>query len=170
MAAGDAKIEYGSSAELTITTASLAESSDYTAGRESTRVDNTTNKYLDEILSGFITQTGTATAGEQIRIYLYGSLNDTPDYPDTITGTDSAVTLAAESRDAALKLCKVITMNATSGEVYYFSGISVASYFGGTLPKYWGIWITHAGDVALSGTEAECKFYHTPVYMTSAQA
>lgn len=47
MATGDTKLAYGSSSNLTITLASLATDSSLLTGRESTEVDNTTNKYID---------------------------------------------------------------------------------------------------------------------------
>jgi len=56
MAAGDTKIAYGSSSNLTITLDSLASDTNFLAGRESTEIDN---EYVDYLLSGKVT-TGTS--------------------------------------------------------------------------------------------------------------
>lgn len=163
------KIEYASSAALTITLASLASSSTLVAGRESTAVDNTTNKYLDYLLAGKIRAGTSPTDAREIRVYVYGSQNDTPLYPDTIDGTDSDETItSAGVRDAGLKLAAVIATNNTSDRDYFFGPISVAALFGGTLPKFWGVWITHSTGVNLNSTGGNHIISQTGVYETVA--
>ena len=53
------KIYYDTAADVTITLASLATDTNLLTGRKSTAVDNSSNKYLDYLISGKIT-TGTS--------------------------------------------------------------------------------------------------------------
>ena len=84
----DQKIAYGSSAALTITLASLVSDINLLAGCESTAIDNTSNLYLDYLLSGKVTTGTSPTTGKSINIYVYALMEDST-YPDVLTGTDS---------------------------------------------------------------------------------
>lgn len=163
----DRKIEYASSASLTITLASLATSSTLVAGRESTSVSNTTNKYIDYLISGKITTGTSPTASKSIEIWVYGSLNDTPTYADVLDGTDSAETFT--SRDILLDSCKLaarITTDNTSDRAYYFGPISVASMFNGSMPKLFGAFVVHDTGVNLNSTGGNHFIDYTGVYET----
>jgi len=169
MAAGDVKTEYAASSALTISLINLATSSTFLVGRESTAWDNSTNKYLDLLLSGKITTGTTPTVDKEIRIYAYAEIKDGA-YPEDITGTDAAVTIAsAAERDAALILVKVIRVTATSDVKYNFGPISIASLFGCEMPRKGGIFITHDTAVNLNGTEANQEISIVPKYATAAQ-
>lgn len=163
----DIKTAYGASAALTITLASLATSSTLVAGRESTAIDNTSNKYLDALVGGKIT-TGTApTTAKSILVYVYASLNDTPLYPDVFDGTDSVETVTStDIRNASLVLAAAMTTDATSDRTYWVRPFSVANCFGGVMPKFWGVFVTHDTAVNLNATGSNHALYYTPVYET----
>jgi hypothetical protein len=159
------KLEYAASSALTITLASLATSATWVAGRESTAVDNTTNKYLDYLLAGKITLGTTPTAGE-IRVYVAGLMEDST-YPDVFDGTDSAETCTtAAIRDSSLKLAAVIATPATSNETQWFGPTSVSSLFGGAVPKKFSVFVTHSTAVNLNSTGGNHAIWVTPVYET----
>lgn len=163
----DIKTAYASSAALTITLASLASSASLTAGRESTAVDNTANKFLDYIVGGKITTGTIPTTAKSILVYVYGSINDTPLYPDSLDGTDSDETItSADIRNAALVLAAAITTDSTSDRTYWIRPFSVANLFGGKLPKYWGLFVTHDTGVALNATAGNHAIHYTGVYET----
>jgi hypothetical protein len=165
----DVKTAYGASAALTITLASLATSAGLTAGRESTAIDNTSNKYLDAIVGGKITTGTSPTTAKSILVYVYGSLNDTPLYPDVIDGTDSDETItSADIRNAALILAASITTDATSDRTYWIRAFSVANCFGGVMPKFWGVFVTHDTAVNLNSTGSNHALYYTGIYETVA--
>lgn len=165
----DIKTAYGSSSNLTITLASLATDANLLAGRESTAVSNTTNLYEDYILSGFITTGTSPTVNTGIRIYLYASLDDTPTYPDVLDGTDSDETLtSAEIRNAGLSLVQEIIVSATSDAKYYIEPTSVAQWFGGVMPKNFGVFVVHNTGVSLNATGSNHQITVTPVYQTVA--
>jgi hypothetical protein len=162
------KTAYGSSAALTITLASLASSSTLVAGRASTAVSNTTNLYRDYLLAGVIRAGTTPTAG-QINVYVYGSFNDTPVYPDAITGTDAAKTITStDIRNSGLVLIASITTDTTTGRDYPMAARSIANCFGGVLPKNWGVWVTHSMVAALDATGGNHVLSYTGVYETVA--
>lgn len=156
----DFKIKYPStsSTALTISLASLASGSAgvFTAGQESTAVDNTTNLDLDHLLSGIITTGTSPTASRSINVYVYANISSssgTPTYPDVLDGTDSAETFtSANVMASAIRPATSITTDSTSNRAYYFGPISVASLFGGSLPKFWGVYVAHDSGVNLNST------------------
>lgn len=167
------KTEYAASGALTITLTSLATSATLVAGQESTAVANTTTKYLDYLVAGKITTGTTPTAGV-IEIWAYGSVEDTPTYPDVFDGTDSAETVT--SRDiltAGLAWVATLVTDTTSDRTYWFGPVSLAGAFsrlyGGGLfvPKNWGIFVTHNTVAALNVTAGNHAAWQTGVYMTS---
>lgn len=164
----DIKTAYASSAALTITLASLATDANLLTGRESTAVDNTTNKYLDYLLAGKITTGTTPTDAKLIRVYVYAQLEDTPVYPDVFDGTDSAETVtSADIRNVAIKLAAVMATNNTSDRTYWFGPVSIASLFGGAVPKRFGVFVTHDTAVNFNSTAGNHAVWVTPVYATS---
>lgn len=97
------QITYGASSTLACTLASLASDSNLVAGRESAAFDNSAAQNTDVLLAGKIT-TGSAPTGGEIRIYVAGSYNDTPLWPDSLAGANAARTMTSYPiRDAALK-------------------------------------------------------------------
>ena len=66
-------INYSSNTTITMDLANLASSSTFLAGRESNQIDNTTNKYIDCQVSGFVTVGTTPTANTVIAVYVWGA-------------------------------------------------------------------------------------------------
>lgn len=164
----DRKIAYGTSVQFTFTSlASLASSSTRAAGAESTAVDNSSNKYLDYVIEGVI-YTGTSpTDAKQIDIWVYASFQGTPAYPDTLDGTDSTETLTSEGvRNSGLVLVHTIQTNNTSDRAYPIAPFSVAALFGGSMPRYFGVFVAHDTGVNLKSSGS--ALYYTPVYETVA--
>lgn len=146
-------VNYAASAAIACGVASLATSSTFVAGRESDVVDNTTNKYLDALLSGKVTVGTTPTVNTQILVYVFGLVDDT-EYPDVMDGTDSAETLTSVGvGQGFLKLAATLAVDSTTSDrTYPFGPISVAALFGGILPKKWGCFVTHNSGVNLNAT------------------
>jgi hypothetical protein len=153
----DIKTKYpsSSSSAITISLASLATSSSWVAGRESTVVDNTTNCDLDHMVGGTI-MTGTSpTVSTYIEVWAYASwktASGTPSYPDVFDGTDSAETVtSANVKNSCLRMIASITVDSTSDRPYYFGPVSIAQLFG-SMPKFWGVFVTHNTGVNLNST------------------
>jgi hypothetical protein len=161
----DIKTKYPStsSTALTITLTSLTTSSARLIGRESTAVDNTTNLDLDHLLSGYIKVGGTSlTANKAIEVWAYAPVklaSGTPTYPDPLDGTDSDETFTNDGQKiAALRPVVTIYPATTINLTYYIAPVSVASLFGGVLPPFWGIWVTHDTGQSLSSTASDHVF------------
>ena len=163
----DVKQAYVASAAFTITLASLATSSSRTAGRNATAIDNTTNKYLDYLVAGKVTTGTTPTTAKQIDVWVYGSFEDSPTYPDSVTGTDAAFTATtADILAGSMQLAASISTDATSNRTYWFSPFTVARLFGGQMPKFFSIFVTHDTAVNLNSTGSNQAFWQTGLYYT----
>ena len=164
----DVKEAYAASAAYTITLTSLASSATLVAGQESTAVSNTTNVYLDYVVGGRITMgAGAPTVDKTIEVWLYGSVNDTPTYPDVFDGTDSAETVtSANVKKSALRLLERIFVDATANRVYWFGPVAIAQHFGGRIPKNHGLFVTQDSGQALSATAGDHVISHTGHYAT----
>lgn len=161
---------YAADAQLTISLASLASSSTFVAGQESAVVDNSSNLYLDALLSGKVTVGTTPTVNTQILVYVFGQNNDTPTYPDVMDGTDSAETLTSVGVGRGfLKLAAVLDVDSTTSDrAYPFGPVSVAALFGGALPQRWSVFVTHNTGVALNATAGNHEISYQGVKATVA--
>lgn len=167
----DFKLAYASSAALTITLASLAsDATNMIAGRQSTLVDNTTNLYLDYLLSGKITTGTSPTTARQIEVWVWAWQSETgPMYPDTFGATDANTNVT--TRDMLFQFARraaVLGTTATSNQAYYFGPVSVRSVFGGTVPSKWGVWVVHNTAVNLHATGGNHVITAMPVYTTGS--
>lgn len=163
-------ISYSSATTITISPASTASSSTWVAGRESTEVDNTTNKYDDALVQGKITVGTTPTAATLILVYVWGSDTSAGTTNiDVIDGTDSAETLtSAGVRDGFMRLGAAINVDATTSDrVYPVGPFSVADLFG-QMPKYWGLFVTHNTGVNLNATGGNHAFTYTGIKFDTA--
>ena len=149
-----ATILYSANTTITMDLANLGTSATYVAGRESTEIDNTTNKYMDAVVSGTISVGTTPTANKIIAIYVWGadtSLATTA--IDVLDGTDSAETLSNTGVLSALRWGTSISVPVTTSDFAYpILPFSVASKFGGIMPKFWGLYVAHDTAVNLRNT------------------
>lgn len=143
---------YGSWTAITLTAASLASDTNLLAGRASTAIDNTTNKYLDVQIAGKI-RTGTSpTTNKTIELWAYASFDATPTYPDSITGTDANKTMtSANVKYSALVRVWATTIDSTSDRDYFIPPTSLGQLFG-QVPSNWGLFLVHDTGVALNAT------------------
>lgn len=133
-----------SNTAITLDLSSLAASSTFVAGRESTQIDNTTTKYQDALVYvlGITGSASAATAGQSINVYVWGadtSLATTP--IDALDGVDSAETITLPTLQALRLGGSAYTTVTTASQVYYIQPFSVASLFGGVMPKFWGLYV-----------------------------
>lgn len=167
MATGDIKIAYGTAADATITLASLATSSTKLVGRESTAIDNSTNKYIDYLVSGKITTGTSPTTAKTIEVWCVASWDGTT-YPAGFAGSDAAgPTLIAENK-ACLALVASMATVATSDVAYHFTCRSIASLFGGVCPVKFSFFVTHDTAVNLNSTGGNHQIRVQPIYETVA--
>ncbi len=155
-AQGDVKNAYGSKTSITITLTSLANA----AGRESTVIDNTTNKFLDALIR-FKTN-GQASGTALVDIYIYAALGDTT-YTDAATGTDAAFTAANRRNSKYLGSVQMNAATSVTGGLF-----SVAAAFGGVLPDKWGLIVINNSGAALSATGGDHVIEYEGVFLNVA--
>jgi hypothetical protein len=147
------KIAYSADIDLDVTNLhSIASSATWVAGWESDAIDNSSNLYLDYLVSGKIALGNSATAG-QIRVYVVAPVDDAPTWPDVMDGTDSVETWTTTTiRDGAAKLGAALETRADPGtdDVYFIAPFSVAALFGGVCPEKFVLFIAHSTGVNLA--------------------
>lgn len=158
------KIVYGTSTGITCTLASLASSA--TAARGCAAVDNTTNKFDDAMLTVAVKTSASALANDKAcYVYLYGSEDGTiySGSSAEAEGTDAAVTIDDPTN---LKGPYVIACPASSVTYRLVIG-SVASAFGGVMPRKWGFVIRNYTGQNLSATEGDHTKSYTGIHYES---
>jgi hypothetical protein len=173
----DIKIAYGTGkTSFTITLNSLASSA--TDGRQSTAVDNGTDKFLDALVQVKITlpSTGTPANDKRIYIYAYGTADPSGNsHPQEVTAAGAQATVGTS--DAAYVMNSAGTplrLIGTVGASHIISGsngiivsnpLSVAAAFGGRMPQEWGIVVRNYCGLTLhsSGNEA----WYQGIYATA---
>lgn len=140
-------IKYGTSTAITITLNSLAASA--TAGRQATVIDNGTNLF-DDVYVTTIISTGTVSSPVSVNVYVSGSEDGTNFDQDSavIGATDAAYTIDSPTN---LRLAAIINCS-TSSKVYNKT-FSIASLFGGVMPRKWTAVVVNntGGALAASG-------------------
>ncbi len=145
-------IAYSANTAITMDLSALGSSATFIAGRESTEIDNTSNKYVDALVRGLFIVGTTPTLPCQLNVYVWGA--DTSIVTtaiDTLDGADSAESLTNTTvLTNALKLAvgAPVLVN-TSNISYYVAPFSVAQLFGGIMPKFWGLFVAHNQTAAL---------------------
>lgn len=155
-----ANIAYAAAASVTITVTSLADG----GYRESTAVDNSSNKYVDALVGGKV-QIGAVGADGTFSIFAYGSYDGT-EYTAGVTGSDGTITWGTTGTTGVdgylnLPLLGVVSVDTTDdNDDVRWGPFSVAQAFGGVLPTKWGVIIKNSTGTAFhaTGTNNECQF------------
>lgn len=167
----DVKLSLATDVDYTITLASLAEDANLLTGRESGSVDNTSNLYLDGMVTGHI-EVGTSptTVGDEvIEVIAIGPEDDTPTWPDVFDGTDSAETItnANIKNSIARYVARMQADDGVTGRIYPFGPVSLATIFG-LMPSLHVVFLTHSTGVDLDATESNHIITFQGVYATVA--
>lgn len=146
------KPSYGSNTALTITLASLANSTTLATGyRQSAAVDNTTNLFADAVIYGHVTSNATPTANAAYFLYLVWSNDNGSTYSNNASGSDAAYT--SPDSDANLVQGSVSITTAVASLVSYFKPFSFCQAAGLLfLPQKWGVILKNASGAALTAT------------------
>lgn len=165
-------ITYGTKTAITIDCANLASSSTLLAGVESNEISNASNLYVDVLVQGKVYPGTTPTTAKSIYVYVWGSdVSLATTALDVLDGTSSAETLSNEGvRNSVLRFAAAVTLTAsTSNQEYPIAPFSVAQLFGGTMPKFWGLFITHDTAVNMYNNAVNTNaFNYTGVTYTTA--
>ena len=141
-------VTYSSNTAITFDVSSVAQSPSFIAGRQSAEVDNTTNQYVDALVNcdGITWSSTSNTVGQEARLYVLGQ--DTSFASQNLSvfnGADGAVSSTTATFLQTFRLAAAVSAVVTTGSlVYGFQPFSVASLFGGIMPKYWQLYLTHS--------------------------
>lgn len=140
------KLEYGPTAPIPITIASLANGS----MRASSGIVNTSG-YTDILVSFRIRSASASTdaAGSAV-LYAFGSTNLGAYYTEGATGSDAALTPKSPTNLMRLGFAHINTNSTT----YDIGPFSLASAFDGTLPNHVGVAILNATGAAFDSSVA----------------
>jgi len=148
------------STAITITLNSLSASS--TAGRQASVIDNSSNLYVDALVTAIIS-TGTVSSPVSVNVYVSGSEDGTNyDQDSAVMGaSDAAYTI-----DAATNLRLAANINTSTSSKVYNKTFSVAQLFGGVMPRKWTVVVVNnsGGALAASGNSMS----YTGITYTSA--
>lgn len=165
----DIKLAYAADAAFTITLASLATSSTWLVGRESTAISNTTNKYLDYDIYGKITTGTTPTVNLEIRVCLIRPINDTPTWGGGFAGTgDATATVTNTNILDRLPLLWSGTVTATSNVLYPIISAPTIAQMLGLVPDNFLVFVSHNTAVNLHATGGNHELNYRGIYLTSA--
>lgn len=142
------KLAFGGATAITITPGTLANA----AARQSASVDNSTNLYLDALVTATVKAPSSGIqGGAVVNIYVAGSIDGTAwpgqgsGNPDGVTGSDAAITLLNPTNLILLGSVNVATASST----IVSEPMSVAAAFGGTMPRNWSIVIENRTGASL---------------------
>lgn len=141
------KMDYGTAdVVIPMTLENLASS--LTAARASAVISNLTDLFLSVLVTVTIRLLATGNGNDQrVYVYAYGTTGGTT-YPEGITGSEAAVTLANPSQ-----LRQIGSILTTSGAGPFTSEpLNVAAAFGDVVPSKWGIVIRNYTGSAFTAT------------------
>lgn len=158
-------IAYAADSALTVTNWSTG----LAAGQYalSSVVDNSSNLYIDALVGGDIaadTTTGTLAAGETFDIYVIAQYSDTA--TDIGGGIDALLGWGNEEAEdtafvkANMQLLTSIHLESTTPDTtqdYHFGPIGIAQFFGGVMPKKWGL-VLHNNTGATLGSGSSANY------------
>lgn len=145
------KNTYAAKATITVTLTSLANGS----GRESTVVDNTTNRYRDYRIR-FQTK-GQTSGTAYLDVYVYTALGDTT-YTDLATGSDAAFTAANRFNSRYLG-----SIRCNAGTSAVTAAMQLSDVFD-TCPDKWGLIFINSTGAALSATGGDHVIEQQGIY------
>jgi len=147
----------GASTAITITLASLGSA----AARESLVIDNGSNLFLDAMIT-FKLKTGAGLAADKaIYIWLYASEDGTL-YDYNATGADAAIVLLSPHNFKG----PFIINTPTDSLTYIAVLTSVAAFFGGVMPKKWGVIVENKTGQALTAVAGDHSVKFSGIYQT----
>jgi hypothetical protein len=125
--------------------------------RSSLAVDNSTNLFLDVLVSVKVKSnaSGTSSTGS-VNVYAAGTTDGGTTYGggEASMGTDAGVTLSAPPNIVLIGVINVVANAVT----YVKSGMSVAQAFSGSMPDHWCLVIENKSGAALDATVGSANY------------
>lgn len=156
--AGNITLNYGTNNQaFTCTLASLVTN----GARQSTVIDNSSNKYQDYLVFLKVKTGGSATAATgTVNIYALATVDGGTTYTENAGATDAAITLTSPPNARLIGIVNCVANSTT----YYGGPFSVATAFGGSMPDHFAIVIENKTGGTLDGTEGSHAKLYQGVY------
>lgn len=150
--AGNLNEKLGTSAQaITCTITSLANGS----ARQSTAIDNTTNLFMDALVSLTVKSGASSTSATgHVDVYVGATVDGGSTYTDGATGTNGAFTPTSPTNLRFLGSINVVANSAT----YQGGPFSIASAFGGILPAEWVIVVINNSGATLDASVGSAQY------------
>ena len=154
----------GTATALTMDISSLGTSSSLLAGIESVEVAGAD---VVDYLINVDPITGHAstapTVGQKIEIWVWGADTTLATTPwDVLDGTSSAETLShLAAKQAMCNIRNAVVTVATAAKTYPVRPFALSACFGGVIPDFWGLFLTHNHTGALAASQAALFSYQT---------
>lgn len=164
----DVKLAYGTATNFTKTNANLATSA--TAGWMSNAIDNSSNKYLDALVTIELAAVNTAPANSKaVFLYAYALLDTggsayTSTGDGTPSGSEGTLTFPDVTANAIPMPRLGVVPYPVQNKAINGGPFSVAQAFGGVLPPKWGVAMINHSGMTLSVTNIK----YQEVYETVA--
>lgn len=157
----DIKQKFGTSNQtISITIASLANGS----ANASTAIDNSTNLYMDALVSLKVKSPASSTSSSgSVVLYAYGTADGGTTYTEGATGTLAGITLTSPTNARLLGVVNVVA----NGTTYIAGPFAVAAAFGGTLPEKWGVIMLNSTGGTLDSASGNHAMVYQGVYAQS---
>lgn len=154
------KVTYANSASVTITLNNLAAST-VGVGRQSTAVDNSSNLYLDALITVTLV-IGAGTPDNDFGATILGfASEDGTNYSVPATGSDGAIDISTINNGVWIGYIPMETASTTYKAVF-----PIASAFGGILPRKWVIAVINNCNINLAASGNSITY--SGVYATTA--
>lgn len=171
--AGSILIDYAASVAFTVTNLHSLAADNSTGypliGWSSASVNNTSNEYVDFLVSGTFTTHASNRQAGYVFVYIVGALNDTPTWPAAATGTwgteGAASFTDTEERDGFARALVALPVDTTASSIVGFPPTSIAQLFGGVPPPYWAVFVSTNAATSTNAALASSgsAVYYTPV-------
>lgn len=152
LAAATITPNYGTSNQsITCTFTSLANN----GARQSTAIDNSTNKF-DDILVFVKVKTAAASTSSSgtVIVYVFGTADGGTTYTEGAGASDASITLTSPTNARFIGILNTVANSTT----YYGGPFSVAQAFGGHIPDHWGIIIYNSSGGTLDASVASAWY------------
>jgi hypothetical protein len=134
-----------SNQSLTISLNSLASN----AARQSTEVDNSSNLFLDALLSVVLVSASSSVSSTGVaNIFAFGTADGGTNRTEGAGASDASITLADPSNLLFVGSVSIVANSTT----YKAGPFSIAKAFGGVLPERWGVVIENRSGTALNSS------------------
>ena len=131
---------------------SLAHSGTLLTGLFCSPIDNSTLLLVDSMFTAGAVVAATPTSGTQVQWWIQAAIRDTASSSDEWGSTTYTQAFATGKKNTEARLAGA--MDVYDAGAYYLGPVSIASLFGGVMPRKWRCWVTQNTSLALTSGQA----------------